>query len=197
MFNRKYIFKGPIFHCYVSLPECKATWMFFWTNSEELGVLVRFSVGVAFSKNRPSPLSSSTSWWRLLAPGRRHAVVKDWLALPVGNEGPSTFTLVYWGFMNPHSLRVGPAGFLRIFYGSPSTSFLQICIVRVYHYVKGSTIFSQCWQRPPGILFAITCPSSKKSQSFLMQLLLQVVRCCLKQIALCYHPTAAICRPTN
>ncbi len=113
------------------------------------------------------------------------------------NEGPSTFTLVYWGFMNPHSLRVGPAGFLRIFYGSPSTSFLQICIVRVYHYVKGSTIFSQCWQRPPGILFAITCPSSKKSQSFLMQLLLQVVRCCLKQIALCYHPTAAICRPTN
>ena len=23
----------------------------------------------------------------------------------VGNEGPSTFTLVYWGFMNPHSLR--------------------------------------------------------------------------------------------
>ena len=23
MFNRKYIFKGSIFHCYVSLPECK------------------------------------------------------------------------------------------------------------------------------------------------------------------------------
>ena len=22
MFNRKYIFKGSIFHCYVSLPEC-------------------------------------------------------------------------------------------------------------------------------------------------------------------------------
>ena len=27
-----------------------------------------------------------------------------WLARLVGNEGPSTFTLVYWRFVNPHSL---------------------------------------------------------------------------------------------
>ena len=29
MFNRKYMFKGPIFHCYLSLPECRfvATWV--------------------------------------------------------------------------------------------------------------------------------------------------------------------------
>ena len=32
MFNRKYIFKGSIFHCYVSLPECKPHLFlfFFW-----------------------------------------------------------------------------------------------------------------------------------------------------------------------
>ncbi len=34
---------------------------------------------------------------------------------PLGNEGPSTFTLVYWGFMNPHSLRVGPASWLPFY----------------------------------------------------------------------------------
>ena len=39
-----------------------------------------------------------------------HVILHCWTGWPlVGNEGPSTFTLVYWGFMNPHSLRVGPA----------------------------------------------------------------------------------------
>ena len=31
MFNRKYIFKGSIFHCYVSLPECRS-----WTNEIQM-----------------------------------------------------------------------------------------------------------------------------------------------------------------
>ena len=31
----------------------------------------------------------------------------------VGNEGPSTFTLVYWGWNFPHSLRVGPASLVN------------------------------------------------------------------------------------
>ncbi len=35
----------------------------------------------------------------------------------VGNEGPSTFTLVYWGFMNPHSLLFGPASQVFCFFG--------------------------------------------------------------------------------
>ncbi len=32
-----------------------------------------------------------------------------WLARKVGNEGPSTFTAVYWGWNVPHSLLFGPA----------------------------------------------------------------------------------------
>ena len=36
------------------------------------------------------------------------ACFSGWL---VGNDGPSTCTLVYWGWNFPHSLRVGPASF--------------------------------------------------------------------------------------
>ena len=43
MFNRKYIFNGSIFHCYVSLPECKH----YFDDMEFLGQVV-------LGKNRPT-----------------------------------------------------------------------------------------------------------------------------------------------
>ncbi len=48
------------------------------------------SIGGSFAPDKSTKQTETSKWF-----GR----IKNWLAIPVGNEGPSTFTLVYWGFI--------------------------------------------------------------------------------------------------
>ena len=71
MFNRKYIFKGSIFHCYVSLSECSQTYTLPETSSSHLksGWLEddRFLLGFGLFSDPLAPLfwsgSFSANFW--------------------------------------------------------------------------------------------------------------------------------------
>ena len=58
------------------------------TSNEDEGPQVWYSVLESFGEWDPRKISREIVW----------------LARLVGNEGPSTFTLVYWGWNFPHSL---------------------------------------------------------------------------------------------
>ncbi len=92
----------------------------------------------------------------------------DWLGLPVGNEGPSTFTLVYWGWNFPHSLLRYKANKVKLCFGngrgegpqsaaSPADSPMDLDPERKYIYPKTTKIRRSA--KGLKVTSKITCPS--------------------------------------